>query len=164
LEGESHLAQARISYTEHDAIPDKFIGELSWNDTASLRFSQNRRFFNIRSKKRPSFLKTQAFCYDKPRKNVKLFTQVQFGDQRRITLVVFGIQIVQQLATAADHAQQATAAMVVFGVGFEMGGQLVDTGGEQCDLDFRATGVTGLACVVFDDSGFDAGCDHLDFL
>ena len=28
-------------------------------------------------------------------------------------------------------------------------------------LDFGTTGITGLACVVFDDSGFDAGCDHV---
>jgi H+/gluconate symporter-like permease len=45
-----------------------------------------------------------------------------------------------------------------------MGGQLVDTGGQQCNLHFWATGVTGLACVVFNDSGFDAGSDHFYFL
>jgi hypothetical protein len=50
--------------------------------------------------------------------------------------------------------------MVVFGVGLEMGGQFVDTRCEQGDLNFGATGVTGGTCVVFDNSGFDFGCDH----
>jgi hypothetical protein len=53
--------------------------------------------------------------------------------------------------------------VVVFGVEFEVGCQLVDASGEQCHLHFGTTGVTGLACVVFDDSGFDAGCDHDEF-
>ena len=63
--GEGHLAQARISCTEHDAIPDEFTTscriEFRWNDTASLRFSQTRRFLLFQSKKRLSLLKTQAF-------------------------------------------------------------------------------------------------------
>ena len=54
--------------------------------------------------------------------------------------------------------------MVVFGMGLEVGSQFVDTGGQQGNLYFGASGVTGLACVVFNDSGFDAGCDQLDFL
>jgi hypothetical protein len=50
--------------------------------------------------------------------------------------------------------------MVVFGVGLEVGGQLVDTSRQQGDLDFGATGITGLAGVVFNDSRFDFRCDH----
>jgi hypothetical protein len=54
--------------------------------------------------------------------------------------------------------------MVILGVRLEMGGEFVDAGGQQCHLHFGAAGVAGLACVVFDDSGFDTGCDHVVFL
>jgi hypothetical protein len=49
-------------------------------------------------------------------------------------------------------------------VGLEVGHELVDTGGQQGDLNFGATGVTGLTCVVFDNGSFDTGCNHFFFL
>ncbi len=94
---------------------------------------------------------------------LRLLTQTQFGDQRQVTLAVFGLEVVQQLAAAADHAQQAAATVVVFGVGLEVGHQFVDAGGQQSDLDFWATGVVGSTGVGFDDFGLDGGCDHLGF-
>jgi hypothetical protein len=54
--------------------------------------------------------------------------------------------------------------MVVFGVGLEVGSELVDTGRQKCHLHFGAACVPGLASVVFDDSGFDTGCNHVNFL
>jgi hypothetical protein len=59
-----------------------------------------------------------------------------------------------------NHTQQTTATMVVFRVGFEVGSEFVDTGGQKRDLHFWAAGITGLAGVVFDNCSFDAGCDH----
>lgn len=58
----------------------------------------------------------------------RLLAQTQLGDQSGVTLSVLGLEVVQQLAATAHHAQQATATVVVFGVGFEVGHQFVDAG------------------------------------
>ena len=68
---------------------------------------------------------------------------------------------VQQLATTAHHAQQATTTMVVLGVCLEMRGQFVDASGQQGHLHFWATGVVGSTGVRLDDFGLDGGCDHV---
>jgi hypothetical protein len=49
---------------------------------------------------------------------------------------------------------------MVFGVCFEVGGQLVDAGSQQGHLDFWATGVTSGTGVVFDNFCFDRSGDH----
>ena len=85
----------------------------------------------------------------------ELFTQAKLGDQCGVTRRVFGLQIIQQLAAAAHHAQQATATVVVFGVGLEVGGEFVDAAGQQRDLNFGAAGVTDSAGVVLDNIGLD---------
>jgi hypothetical protein len=51
------------------------------------------------------------------------------------------LQVVQQLATTAHHAQQAATRMVILDVLLEVTGQVIDTGGQQRNLDFRGTGV-----------------------
>ena len=84
-----------------------------------------------------------------------LLAQTEFCDQSGVTAGVFGLQVVQQLATAADHAQQAAATMVVFGVGLEVRGQLIDTASQQCHLNFRTAGVASSASVGLDDFGLD---------
>lgn len=50
-----------------------------------------------------------------------LLTQAEFHDQSGITLVVLGVQVVQQLAATAHHTQQTAATVVVFGVQLEVG-------------------------------------------
>jgi hypothetical protein len=53
--------------------------------------------------------------------------------------------------------------MVVFGVGFEVGCEFVDTSGQQSHLDFWTAGVACATRVGFYDFSFNAGCDHFDF-
>ena len=71
----------------------------------------------------------------------KLLAQTQLSDQGTITVDVLLLQIGQQIAAAADHLEQAAAAVVVMLVGLEMLGQVVDACGEQRDLNLRRTGV-----------------------
>ena len=80
-----------------------------------------------------------------------LLAQAEFGNQCGVTLRILGLEVVQQLAPTAHHAQQAATTVVVLGVGLEVGGEFVDTGRQQCDLHFRAAGITGLAGVVGDE-------------
>jgi len=81
-----------------------------------------------------------------------------------VAVSVFGPQIVQQFTTTTHHAQQTAATVMVFGVCFEMGCQLVDASCEQSHLDFGATRVIGGASVGLDDLSLDRGCNHFFFL
>jgi len=77
-----------------------------------------------------------------------------------VAVSVFGPQIVQQFTTTTHHAQQTAATVMVFGVCFEMGCQLVDASCEQSHLDFGATRVIGGASIGLDDLSLDRGCNH----
>src|SRR5690606_11305402 len=57
-----------------------------------------------------------------------LLAQAEFFNQRAIRIRVAALQVVQQLATAADHAQQAATRVVVLLVGLEVVGQFIDAG------------------------------------
>ena len=91
----------------------------------------------------------------------QLLAQTQLGDQRDVTVSIFGLEVVQQLATTAHHTQQAAATVVVFGVLLEVGRQLVDAGGQQGHLHFGGASVVGSTSVRLDDFGLDGGCDHV---
>ena len=94
----------------------------------------------------------------------RLLAQAKLGDQRNVTVGIPGLEVVQQLAATADHAQQAATAVVILGMQLEVGGQFVDTGGQQSDLNFGAAGIGRAAGVGLDDLGLDGGCNQLDFL
>ena len=81
----------------------------------------------------------------------KLLAQTQLSDQGTITVDVLLLQIGQQIAAAADHLEQAAAAVVVMLVALQMLGQVVDARGEQRNLDLRRTGVALNALSQSDD-------------
>lgn len=54
--------------------------------------------------------------------------------------------------------------MVVLLVLCEMGRQMVDTGGQQGDLDFRGTGIVGSALIILDDRTFSVAVKGIDRL
>ena len=60
-----------------------------------------------------------------------LLAQPKFADERQIAVGVPALEVVKQLATAADHAQQPTAAVMVLGVLLEMRRQLIDARRQQ---------------------------------
>ncbi len=89
-----------------------------------------------------------------------LLAQAEFFNQRAIRIRVAALQVVQQLAAAADHAQQAATRVVVLLVGLEVVGQFIDAGREQGNLDFRRTGIAGGALELRNDVGFDDICNR----
>jgi hypothetical protein len=91
----------------------------------------------------------QAFVHAVGHK-VKLLTQTEFANQIGVALGVFALEISQQALTLRNHAQQAAATVVIFGVRFKMGGKVVDTCGEQSYLHFWATCVSGATSVFLD--------------
>jgi len=54
-----------------------------------------------------------------------------------ITLDIGPLEVVEQTSTLRDHLQQAAPRMVIFLMGFEMLGELVDARAEQRDLNLR---------------------------
>ena len=72
-------------------------------------------------------------------------------DDSAVTLDVLGHQIVQHLAALTDHLQQAAAGVMILLVGTEVLGEVVDSLGENGDLNFRGTRVALMACILLDD-------------
>ena len=70
-----------------------------------------------------------------------LLTDTQLGDQSTVTVDVLLCQIVQHLAALTNHHQQATTGVVVVLVDTQVLGQLVDTGGEDGNLNLGGAGV-----------------------
>ncbi len=70
--------------------------------------------------------------------------QFQFLGDRLIASQVNRLQVFEQTAALADHHQQPAARAVVFFVGLQMLGQMVDALGEQRDLHVRRTRVLGV--------------------
>ena len=62
--------------------------------------------------------------------------QTEFFDQSAVRIGIAALEVVEQLAAAADHTQQTTARVMVLHVFLEVTSQFVDTGGEQSHLNF----------------------------
>ena len=80
-----------------------------------------------------------------------LSLQAEFFDD---TVILAGIglaKIVQKFLPLCNHAQESPPGMVVFGVFFQMTGQLGDFLGEYGNLDLRRAGVSGVALKRPDD-------------
>jgi hypothetical protein len=97
--------------------------------------------------------------------------QRQFGEQaylrrpRRCSRFAVGIsvgalEVIQQLAAPADHAQETAARVVVLLVFFEVTGEVVDAGGKQRYLDFGRTGVASGTLVLGHDLSFLLNSDR----
>ena len=64
-----------------------------------------------------------------------LLTQTQGCDQSTVTLDVLLLEVGQQIAAAANHLHQTTAAVVIVRVLLQVLVQLVDVSGQQSDLN-----------------------------
>ena len=65
-----------------------------------------------------------------------LLADAQLCDDGAVTLDVLLGQVVQQSAALADHLVHAQTAVVVVGMSFQVGGELIDALGQDGDLDF----------------------------
>ena len=73
-----------------------------------------------------------------------LLTQTQLSNDRTVAVDVLLGQIVKQASALTDHHQKAAAGVVVVLVNTQVLGQLVDSGGQNSDLDLGRTGVAGM--------------------
>ena len=81
-----------------------------------------------------------------------LLSQSELADDRAVTLDISLLQIVQKVSSVTDHFLKTAAAVEILFVGSEVLGQVVDTVGEDCDLNLGRTGVSFVGCVLLDKS------------
>jgi len=84
-------------------------------------------------------------------RGLALLTQTQLGDQRHVAVSVLRLEVIEQLAATANHAQQATTTVVIFFVFFEVRRQIVDACSLQSHLNFWTACIARAARVFFDD-------------
>ena len=83
---------------------------------------------------------------------IVLLSQSELADDRTVTLDVSLLQIVQKVSSVTDHLLQTAAAVEVLLVGLQVLGQVVDTVGEDRDLNLGRTGVSFVSCVLLNDA------------
>ena len=79
-----------------------------------------------------------------------LLAQVELLQQFVVLRQVLALEIIKQLAPAARHLEQATAAVEVLAMRAQVLGQMIDAGGEQRDLDVARAGVLFVGFVLCD--------------
>ena len=83
-----------------------------------------------------------------------LLAEAELLEELVILRQVVALEIVQQLAAAGGHLEEATAAVEILAVRAQVLGQVIDPGGEQRDLDLGRAGVFVVDFVFGDDFGF----------
>lgn len=71
----------------------------------------------------------------------RLLTDSKFLDDVFISIGIVRLQIVQQATPLADHHEQTPPGGVVLLVRLEVLGQITDPLTQNCNLDFRASGI-----------------------
>jgi hypothetical protein len=75
-------------------------------------------------------------------------------NQVLIAALVVGLQIIQESPPMIDHAQQSSTGVMILLVRAEVLGELVDSSGQQRNLDFRRTCVLRAATEFSQNLGF----------
>lgn len=72
---------------------------------------------------------------------VELAAQTQGLDRLLVAIIGRQLEVIEQLASAGDHAKEATAGAVILDVGGQMGREMIDALRQNRDLDIGASGV-----------------------
>jgi hypothetical protein len=74
-------------------------------------------------------------------------------DHYAISAYVLCLQVIQKAPALSDHSQKTTAGVMVFGVSFEVVGQISDFLAQNCDLHLGRTRIGVVCPVAIDDLG-----------
>lgn len=80
-----------------------------------------------------------------------LVTKLEALDQAAVTIDILAFEIIEHTTTFTDHQKQTAIGMEIVLVLLHVGGQVVDTGGQESDLNFRGTSVTLMGRVLGND-------------
>lgn len=90
---------------------------------------------------------------------VGLFPQVEFLKKRVVALGFRAVEVIQQAAAATDHGEEAPTGGEVLDRILEMRREMVDSLGQEGDLDVGGTGILVVETVACDDLAFRC-CGH----
>jgi len=90
----------------------------------------------------------------------RLLADAQLADDIAVAVRVMCFQVVQQAAALADEHQKAAPGSVILLMCFEMLGQLANAHTQNCNLNFRRTGVGIMSAEALNQVGFCYGCKH----
>jgi len=85
---------------------------------------------------------------------IALSSQTELADDGTVALNIRFLQIVEEVSSVTDHFLKPAAAVEVVFVGFQMFCQVVDPGGENCNLNLRGYGVALMSGVLLDNGLF----------
>ena len=85
---------------------------------------------------------------------MELSAQAQLGDDRPVALNVILLDVIKQPATTTNQHQQATSAVMILLVSLEMLSEVIDSIGEQRNLNLGRTRIGVMKTVFGDCSGF----------
>ena len=85
--------------------------------------------------------------------NVSNMPQTELFDERAIGIRIAALEIIEEFAATADHAQQTSTRVVIFTVGLEVTGKLVDASSQEGYLNFGGPGIALNALELRDDVG-----------
>ncbi len=84
-----------------------------------------------------------------------LLTQVELLEKLVVFGQVFALEVIKQLATTGGHLEEAAAAVEVLAMRAQVLGQVIDTSGEQRDLDVGGAGILLVGFELGDDFGLN---------
>ena len=96
-----------------------------------------------------------------PENSMRLLAQVQLVDQFLVAIGFCFAQIIEQTPALRDHLKQAAARRMIFAVGLEVFGQMLNPASEKCDLHIRTAGIFCMQLELLEAQRFRAIC-HLE--
>jgi hypothetical protein len=87
------------------------------------------------------WLKAKEQWRDLPQIRLRLLPQVEFLDQVFIPVGLRFAQVIEQTPALGYHFEEATTRGMIFGIGLQVFGQLLDSAREKCDLHVCTAGV-----------------------
>jgi hypothetical protein len=84
------------------------------------------------------------------RADTALLTNSQFLDHYTISAYILCLEVIQKTPALANHSQQASARMMVFGMNLEVLRQIVNSLAEEGNLHFRRTRIRIMSAVRVD--------------
>ena len=83
---------------------------------------------------------------------IALSSQTELADDGTVTLNIVVLQIVEEVSSVTDHLLKSAAAVEVLFVVLQVRGEVVDAGGEECDLYLGGSRIAFVGCVLLNQS------------
>src|SRR5204862_7182355 len=90
---------------------------------------------------------------------MRLLAQVQLVDQFLVAIGFCFAKIIEQTPALRDHLKQAAARRMIFAVGFEVFGQMLNPVSEKCELHICTAGILCMQMELLEAQRFSSICN-----